>query len=498
MSRSKFLLASKLPWIKSKTFFYDNLVTLLLLLAAAVIRYMLYFDFPIFLTNDSWEYITTSKEICERLSFLVPGLDWRMPMYPLFLALIRSIFQFDSFGVVFLQKMIGIGCVLLGYCIGRLLDSPRISRFLIIFLGFNPIYLLNEHLVMPEGLFLFTLLWFSVMIIICLRVKFNFVIGLVLGLSLGVCVLTRSNGLFFCAPLLAAMIGVQWIHQKAFPFIRDRQQKIILFIIGVIIGCTLLFGPWIYRNYVRWGRVSLFNNNTYVNMLVYLAQHNLLDTSLSKLNTLGPLYNSDSPDSIYKIVWVLRKDLDAGNNEAKSIVYEQILNQPSRYAQEVTYSLLHFGGYRVPNVVYGRNDVYWWFENLVNDVQSVHDFNSRWYTDADRTSSLAINGDSWLTRLWRKFGMVYLESIRALLSTVFLVSCAGYIVLHKGVRFDMRSMVVILCAISYLFVVLLHAFVLADYDRFSTPFDWLLLLVIGLVVDKIANDLFHQNEGALE
>lgn len=39
-------------------------------------------------------------------------------------------------------------------------------------------------------------------------------------------------------------------------------------------------------------------------------------------------------------------------------------------------------------------------------------------------------------------------------------------------------------SLSYIAVILAHSLTLADYDRFSTPFDWIPLLVICLSVKE--------------
>ena len=98
--------------------------------------------------------------------------------------------------IVIAQKILGLVTVFLGFLLGQVLRSRVVSEVMVIFLGLNPVFLLNEHLVMTEGLFLFTLLLFLVIFSLCLHGKVGVTKGLLLGLTSGICILTRANGLF--------------------------------------------------------------------------------------------------------------------------------------------------------------------------------------------------------------------------------------------------------------------------------------------------------------
>jgi hypothetical protein len=87
-----------------------------ILLIALLIRAILYFEFPIFLTADSWEYLSISEAIYQRLDFFSQGMgDWRLPVYPMFLVLLRVVTSFDSSSIVLAQMVLGLGSVVLAF-----------------------------------------------------------------------------------------------------------------------------------------------------------------------------------------------------------------------------------------------------------------------------------------------------------------------------------------------------------------------------------------------
>jgi hypothetical protein len=69
---------------------------------------------------------------------------------------------------VLLQSALGLAGAALGWSIGRRLGSRAASEGLLLLLGLNPVYLLNEHAMMSEGLSLVTVLGFTWAALSCL------------------------------------------------------------------------------------------------------------------------------------------------------------------------------------------------------------------------------------------------------------------------------------------------------------------------------------------
>jgi type IV secretory pathway VirB6-like protein len=103
---------------------------------------------PAVVTNDSLDYILASYAIAHHLDFFTASLrDWRMPGYPIFLAGLQSAVAFTSQNVALGQKMVGILGVVPSFIMAGQLNSRVVFILLPLFLGLNPAYLFDEHLV---------------------------------------------------------------------------------------------------------------------------------------------------------------------------------------------------------------------------------------------------------------------------------------------------------------------------------------------------------------
>src|SRR3954447_3854113 len=112
-------------------------------------------DFPLLLTGDSWDFLGAANAIARDLDFSSPGVglrDCRTPGYPTFLAIVSPLTRMRSDRIVMAQTALGLAGVVLGWGIGKALRSPLASEGLAVFLGLNPVILLNEHALMSEGL----------------------------------------------------------------------------------------------------------------------------------------------------------------------------------------------------------------------------------------------------------------------------------------------------------------------------------------------------------
>src|SRR4051794_22617879 len=106
------------------------------LLLALVLRALLYRDYPLLLTADSWDYLGATTAIAQRLDFASitgNGLrDCRVPGYPVFQAVFFPLTQLQSDRILLLQAALGLLGILLGWAIGRVLRAPAVAEGLVL------------------------------------------------------------------------------------------------------------------------------------------------------------------------------------------------------------------------------------------------------------------------------------------------------------------------------------------------------------------------------
>ncbi|HIP73729.1 MAG TPA: hypothetical protein EYH05_20315 [Anaerolineae bacterium] len=440
---------------------------------------------------DSWEYLSISEDIYQKLDFYNKSLgEWRLPGYPVFLAIVHIVINTGPNSIVLAQKLVGLGSVVLGLIIGYLARSRLTAIGLVLFLSINPVYLLNEHLVMTEALFLFSLLVFSVIALLCLRDGINFTTGFLLGLSAIITILVRANGLFFTLSVIASVFWLQAytpfqlaVGVKKF-FIKPTAVK---FFIGLCIGIILIFGPWLWRNYKAYNKFLPLTYNTNLNLLAYSAEHFLIDISLPQMSQYTDFYNPEYPGTIYSLLSILRKDIKVGEREGSFLLKEQIFDHPGEYLQETGYAFYYFVGYPVPGVASGRSDTLWWFNNMVTEVTRIHEINQNFYVNTNTpTAYITSRTDNNLIQSWAKAGASYLLSFRATLTTIFLMLLIIYLfyMYRQCTQPALRHHIIIIFSLAYFVTILAHSITLSDYDRFAVPFDWIPLLVICLIIEE--------------
>ena len=463
---------------------------LFLLLALAIgVRIGLHQQLPIFMTQDSGDYLLASADTLRSGDLYTLGLgDWRLPAYPVFLALTWPITRFNSQHIVLVQTLLGMGSILLGVVIGRLLYSRLLTEILVLFLALNPVYLLNEHLVMTEGLFLITLLAVSGMALLCLRGMIGFIEGLVLGIVFSTCILTRSNALFFGIPLVSSVVLVRLGLKRSLPWVSFLKDDKPSFVLALLLTCLAVIGSWTWRNYSTFGTATPLTRNSNRNLLIYLAQHSLIDTSLPEFNRIRQSFSPDRPVTIYDFVYGLGRDTEEAERLAGRLVREQIEHHPGQYLREVASALLHFGGIPITDsAASGRDDVYWWFDNVVSDVAYLDDVNAAYDFDPERIGFTYVSKsqDTLLTRLLSRLGTSYLSRVRLILFLLFVFLAVFYLARYRLSLRDIKDVAVLLFGSAYFTTWLLHALTLSDYDRFAAPFDWVLVVIIACIALRL-------------
>lgn len=253
----------------------------------------------------------------------------------------------------------------------------------------------------------------------------------------------------------------------------------------VFMGFMLFFLPWLWRNYQAYGRIVPFTYNTNLNMLAYLAEHELLAMSRPSMQPYAEWYNPEQPGSVYTLIWVLRTRPGIGEGEqtAATLVREQIGAQPTQYFQQVLQSFLHFNGYPITGKLSGRAAVQYWFASVITNVEAIHALNKDFYTEQDQ-DYINSRTDKPVLAMWSNMGIFYLRFFRPFLFSLFILLFIPYFLLTKrGSREHFPA--IIAFTIAYLVTILAHSLTLSDYDRFATPFDWVPLLVICLIITEL-------------
>ncbi len=180
----------------------------------------------------------------------------------------------------------------------------------------------------------------------------------------------------------------------------------------------------------------------------------------------------------------LGRDTDEAERRAAAIRREQMADHPGRYLVEVFRSAANLGGYL--GLHPGRNDVEVWFDRVVGNVHFLNSANASLMGDlTPRGFEIArASRNTALTRAWSRLGRGYLGWVRPLLFSAFIV-CFLVTLGRPRKAGGERDVVAGLVGTAYLVTIGLHSVTLSDYDRFVTPFDWVPILVIGLVVPRL-------------
>lgn len=443
-----------------------------LVILAVFVRVLLFSRFPIFLTNDSPEYLRAGEILAERLDFTSPQLrDWRAPGYPLFLALLQWLGVTKTAGIVAAQNLGGVVCVVLGLIAGVHLGCRKGALVLGAFLAFNPVYLLFEHMAMSEALFIQQIWIFTTLAIFTLGRKVRSWQGLALGAAFSVCILTRSPGLFFCAPVAFGLL-MHAALRGGEPTKWARSRSLGL---GLAISMFVVIAPWSYRNHVMYGTWSPFTNNVQRTMLAYLYVNRLVDRDLPEARAARQ--EADNPRvAAGKLVQQLGTDAEA-EQKAAQMVREQISGKKRQYVVQVASSFVNLLGFP-SRAVAGTRDISYWYRRFVEHTSVVHGHNQNLMRRLQVFTYSKTSRQGRILGTWSALGQVYLNLGRPILSILFTL-LVGAFLYRAGPRFTTREQAAVLLLIVGVGAVAAgHAVLLAGLQRYAVPWDGALVLVI--------------------
>ena len=452
--------------------------------AAVAARAVLYRDLPALVGNDSWDYLRAAGDILRHGDFSSPGLrDVRLPGYATFLAAMLPVTGLRSDAIMLVQAGVGLVTVLVGWAIGSVLRSRLVSVSLVAFLGLNPAYLVNEHAILSEGFAL--LLYASVVLLALVRLgpAAGWRSALGLGIVLGLATLTRANVVVLGA-VLALAAGVVEAPRSS-PRGMTRATRIRRGLVPLLVA-SVVIAPWIWRNRVVYGRTGLYAS-TNSNVLLYKNMHAPLDPSTPILSRTDDALGYHWVD--FEWQQRLQATFPAAEAErlASGILREQIAAHPWRHLADVADSAAGFLGF---NRDHGdeRTAMRWWLGHLVRDVAAMNRL------PGEQADAVALTGlvygprdrDTRATRIFGRLGVLWLCPGRAIafvlvagLAAVYVVRCR-----RSGRHATHRATVAVLAA-AYVGTVAMHALMVVDYDRYSTGFDFVIVLVGALVVGDL-------------
>lgn len=456
---------------------------------AVAIRGILFFTLPVFTTYDSRDYILAAEDIYQDLNFLSTSLrDTRLPGYPIVLALIKPVTLMQADRIMVFQALLGIASMSLGLWIGRILGSPLASEVMVVFLGFNPYFLFNEHAIMTEGWYLFVQIAFVALTLLAVRNGFTVMLGIGIGVTAAANVLTRSNVLPFCLTVSTCAVVLRVISDRRNKALSRPVQPYLGPISAIIIMSAVLIMPWLWRNYQMYGVWTFVNYNNR-NLLVWKAMHDNIDYSLPKISQINSKLGTERVD----FVWLAKTRQVYEANEIEAIamdlVMEQITSLPLTHIYDIGTALLGFAGIYD---VYGddRTAVRWWF-NLIRNQDQINELNAFHYNAIAPRSAYSYTErevGSLLNDWWSRIAIGYMMVVRPVLLLFFFVMLSSYLIRAKHIitaKPKIYWQTVVILSTGYLVMIALHSVTLTDGDRYALIFDWILVLLIVLMGETI-------------
>lgn len=172
----------------------------------------------------------------------------RTPGYPLFITLIYSLFGINVSLVKLFQIIFGPTVCLFVYFTGKYaMNNPKAGLWAAFILSFIPAFNTINNRLMPEGLFTLALLSCTYICFVW-REKQTVKLAIAAGILMGIIGLIKPEGALLCVPVILSIIITSKYKKKMF------QQSMI-----AILFTALMITPWIYRNYMVYGKACLIS-----------------------------------------------------------------------------------------------------------------------------------------------------------------------------------------------------------------------------------------------
>jgi len=219
-----------------------NNVVFLIFLIAFLVRLGFVINETGIPSSDAASYDSLGLSISKGYGYIydngIPD-SFRPPFYPAFLAIIYKFFGHSYFAVRFIQSIIGALTAVFVFLIGRKIYGFFIGLLAsFVSIAYLP-FIKSSCLLLTENIFTFILI-LIVFYLIKIQKNGKFGDSIVLGLLLGISLLTRSTMALFILFIMPV-----FIHSKDLNFAQCSKKYAV-----VLLFFTIVLSPWIIRNYI--------------------------------------------------------------------------------------------------------------------------------------------------------------------------------------------------------------------------------------------------------
>ena len=451
---------------------------LLIGLAALAVRFLLLAAIGPQLLPDSYGYLEVSRNLAETGTFssLDPATGklapfaMRVPVFHVLTAAIIKVFGPDtSWPFTFFNILLSSATVVLTAAFFYSLAGPLAGLLAGYLMAFNPNSIYYSLEMLPDTLFsLFVLLAAMIGLRAVRKGSLKWYLGW--GAAIGLTTLVKPVFKYYWAVPLIIMAGEKTLREKAL------KKAAVL-----VLGCALVVGPWLARNYAELNFAGL--------ELTFGVNTIWATTDLVRPSTPGQAKEDPVLASVRDIVAASREPMLAMTNvktrlnmtdkEVNHYLFkigrEVMLKNPVKFSYRYVKNAVNFivSGSSVVELSYkllpGGNN----FKSLI--TASIE----RNKTLPDEKKFAGIIKEAWENGTWP--ALVINVAARAACLMIFLVSAAGFILFLKT---DRPGALVLGSLIAYF--VLISAFT-SGYDRYRLPIDPLLagFFALGLGADRL-------------
>jgi hypothetical protein len=450
-----------------------------LLLFAAILaapRLFLLGDLAAIASPDSPGYASIALDLAQGDLFHPALGELRLPGYPLFLALLERTVGLNAATVAGAQLLVGLAGALAALRIVALAGGRLRPVLVALLFGLHPVFLFFERWWMSESLFVTSCLvtvWIAAEVAFAPRGFFE---GAALGGAAAATALIRPNAVALVA------VGAAGVALLAItPATAKRRDLCPRATAAGLAGCAVAFGlwmsAWLLRNDQTFGKASFLIGGEQ-SRLAYALLIGLGSDPEASSALLGPGYDPANPATIYRLL-AERRTGGSLPTEAWAREKRLALTTGPDLRRARLRVLMHFFGVDEA----GRR-----MRNLSNSMR-------RSWVDPDESFFDRMRATAFWTRhglevpkatpgatLGGRLGVGYLNFGRLLLWLGFaLLTCRRLV--GTGQRSgDIARRVLTFLLAAAAATALLHAWNLADLDRFAASFDWIALLGVAILL----------------
>lgn len=234
-------------------------IAVIIFLLAFVTRLIVVFVIKSYRNIYLWEYGHIAMNILSGKGFVFEHFktiyySYAQPLLPIFISIFYKITNFNSFGLLIFQCLVSAGLCVTVFFIALELFRKNVAIVAGMFVVFHPgllIYSTKTVHALTFDAFFFALL---ILVIFKLRRRCTIRNQLIVGMVLGLCILTRATAIFFLPFAFGWLLwGGCW----------QEKKKYLLAIVSVTIICAGVIAPWTVRNYLHYKRFVFIGANSW-------------------------------------------------------------------------------------------------------------------------------------------------------------------------------------------------------------------------------------------